>query len=100
MTEPREPLSNAGQRDRQRNEARARELLEQERQFIRAQRRLVAETGLGVIASCAIGLYLVGWAVHTTDARLGEVAFWCGLVVGDIGMVTFLLRHFRRIEDI
>ena len=81
------------------NEARARELEESEREMARASRRLLCETLLGCVVCCALGLFLVSWAVHTTDATLGAISFWSGLLLGDVGMITLLMRHFHRMEE-
>jgi hypothetical protein len=86
-------------RSRQSYETRASELLEQERQQTRAHHRLLAETVLGILMCCVVGLFLVSWAVHTTDARLGGVSFWSGLLIGDVGMVVLLLRHQQKSDE-
>ena len=69
-----------------------------ERALVRAERRLLAETLMGCIACGVAGLFLIGWAVHTTDAGWGGIAFWSGLLIGDVGMVGLLLRHVHRSE--
>jgi hypothetical protein len=81
------------------NDERARELDAMERAGVRARRRLLGETLLGCVACCAVGLFLVSWAVHTTNAALGGVSFWTGLLTGDVGMLTLLMRHFRRADQ-
>ena len=81
------------------NEERARELDALEREGTRARRRLLWETLLGCVVCCAVGLFLVSWAVHTTDARMGGISFWVGLLTGDIGMIGLLVRYFHRTED-
>src|SRR3954469_17674423 len=78
---------------------RARELEELEREVTRSRRRLLGETLTGCVGCSALGLYLVGWAVHTTDPVLGEISFWSGLLLGDVGMISLLMRYFRRIEE-
>ena len=77
------------------NNERTRELDEMERASTRAHRRLLCETLLGCVACCAVGLFFVGWAVHTTNAALGGVSFWTGLLTGDVGTMTILVRSFR-----
>lgn len=89
----------AKHRGRGTNADRARELEELEREVTRARRRLLCETLLGCVVCSALGLYLVGWAVHTTDPVLGGISFWTGLLTGDVGMIALLLRHFRRMEE-
>ena len=80
----------------QTNEERAAELEAAEREFVRGERRLLAETLLGCLAFCSTGLLLVGWAVHTTDPTWAGIAFWTGLLIGDLGMMGLLLRHAHR----
>jgi hypothetical protein len=54
------------------------------------------------IASCffwlAMGLVLMGWALHTTDREYGGIAFLGGLIVGYSGIVVTLARFYRRGE--
>lgn len=90
---------DASHRARSTNEARARELEEMEREIVRANRRLVCETLIGCVACCALGLFFIGWAVHTTNAALGGISFWSGLLLGDVGTIALLVRHFRRMEE-
>jgi hypothetical protein len=96
MTDPVEGSPHAWRRNQQSDETRARELLAEECQLARAERRLLAETLLGCVTCCGVGLFLVGWAIHTTDATLGGIAFWSGLLIGDVGMVSLLVRHYHR----
>ena len=49
---------------------------------------------------CAVGLFLIGWALHTTDGTLGAIAFWSGLLLGDLGMFGLLLRHYHKSETV
>ena len=75
---------------------RAAELAALDRDVVRAERRLLAETLVGCLACCGVGLFLVSWAVHTSDAGWGGIAFWSGLLIGDAGMFGLLLRHALR----
>ncbi|MES2176320.1 MAG: hypothetical protein V4550_00535 [Gemmatimonadota bacterium] len=79
---------------------RAAELLANERETERMARRLLIQTLLGCAICSALGILLVSWAVHTTDAGWAEIAFWGGLLVGDGGMMFLLLRHYRRQEQL
>jgi hypothetical protein len=90
----------ASHRARGAHDARTRDLDAMEREGTRARRRLLWETLLGCVFCCALGLFLVSWAVHTTNASLGGISFWTGLLVGDIGMITLLMRYFQRIGDV
>jgi hypothetical protein len=44
-----------------------------------------ALTALQCVAWCALGLLLVGWSLHTTDATYGRIAFFGGLALGNGG---------------
>jgi hypothetical protein len=46
-----------------------------------------------------LGLYLLGWSVHTTDDRYGWLAFYAGLILGNAGIVFTLLGAYRRGEQ-
>ncbi len=81
------------------DEQRARELERFEREITRAHRRLLCETLLGCVGCAVLGLYLVGWAVHTTDGGMGRISLWVGLLAGDGGMIAFLVRYFRGSEE-
>lgn len=74
---------------RRRDEARAANR-DRTRDFIR--------TGLECMGWCAIGLLGIGWAVHTTDEALGQVAFWAGMGVGNAGWLFSVLGAYRRGE--
>ena len=50
------------------------------------------------VAWLLVGLLLIGYALHTTDERIGRIAFWAGLLVGNGGMVTTLARAYLRGE--
>ena len=48
----------------------------------------------------AVGLYLIAWAVHTTDEGLGAIAFWGGLLVGNAGiLITLGVTYSRAMEE-
>ena len=93
------PQSAAWRSKQPTTEERASELAALERETVRAERRLLAETLLGCVVCCAAGLFLVSWALHTTDAGWGGIAFWSGLLIGDAGMFWLLLRHAHRLEE-
>lgn len=64
----------------------------------RDRRRDFVRTALECIVCSWLGILLVGWALHTTDATYGRVAFWGGLAVGNGGNVFALLSAYRRGE--
>ena len=74
--------------------ARAREA----EQADRDRRRDHVRTALACVGWCALGLLLLGWSVHTTDAGLGGIAFLAGLAAGNGGIVFTLLAAYRRGE--
>lgn len=74
--------------------ARARRLADDERAYRRrVWRRRLAQL-LGCVGSCAAGLYLLGLSFHLSHPGNARIAFWGGLLVGNLGMfVTLLLAH-------
>ena len=75
---------------------RRRELAESEAE--RARRRELIRAGALCIGWMLLGLYLLGWSVHTTDYLYGRIAFFGGLIVGNAGIVYTLLATYRRLE--
>ncbi|MEA3247533.1 MAG: hypothetical protein U9Q74_15375 [Gemmatimonadota bacterium] len=80
-------------------EERAAELLRAERVAWRDRLKDAIRTGLECFAWCAVGLFLVGYAVHVTDEKTGQVAFYGGLVIGNSGIVASLYFAFLRARD-
>ena len=64
----------------------------------RDRRRDLLRTAAACVAWCALGLFLVAWSFHTTDVRLGRVAFLGGLILGNGGIVWVLAAAYRRGE--
>jgi hypothetical protein len=79
-------------------EERAAELARAELLVRRDIRRAFLGALLGCAASLAVGLALMGWAIHTTDPALGQIAFLSGLILGYTGIVTTLARYYLRGE--
>jgi hypothetical protein len=65
----------------------------------RARRRDLVRAGALCVVWMLVGVYLLGWSVHTTDERYGWLAFYGGLIVGNGGMVFTLLAAYRRGEE-
>lgn len=68
---------------------------------LRARRdmwRDLAGTGVLCMVWCAVGLGLVGMAMHVVG-DIGWVYFWAGLLVGNGGIVFTLARAYRRGAD-
>lgn len=79
-------------------EERAAELARDEHLTERDVRRALALTIVGCFVWLLVGLALIGWALHTMDVELGEIAFLGGLIVGYAGMATTLARYYLRGE--
>ena len=48
---------------------------------------------------CVAGLYLMGLGFHVSDAALGRVLFYAGLVAGNSGIIASLYFSFLRARD-
>jgi hypothetical protein len=75
---------------------RAREIAEREADQDR--RRELVRAGALCIAWMLVGLYLLGWSMHTTDYTYGRIAFYSGVIVGNAGIIFTLLETYRRLE--
>ena len=54
----------------------------------------------GCLGSTATGGALIGFALHTADEGWGQVAFWGGLLVGNLGwFVTLVLTYLEADAD-
>lgn len=76
---------------------RAREAAEIEADRIR--RRDMIRTGAACVMWMLLGLYLLGWSMHTTDDRYARAAFYGGVIIGNAGIIFTLLRAYRRGEQ-
>ncbi len=77
-------------------EERAEELLALEREAEREERAATARTLISCFAWVLIGLALMSYAVHTTDLRVGGMAYWAGLLLGNGGVLLTLIGAFLR----
>ena len=75
---------------------RAREAAELETE--RARRRALVRAAAWCVAWMLLGLYLLGWSMHTTDFAYGRIAFYGGVIVGNAGIIYTLLNTHRRLE--
>lgn len=75
---------------------RAAQLLADERAGARERRRDYLVALIGALGSVALGLMFLGQAVHTTDARIGGVFFWAGLLIGNGGWFASMAWALRR----
>lgn len=55
-------------------------------------------TALACLAFSAVGILLIGAALHTTNEWTGRIAFWGGLGLGNSGIIFTLLAAYRRGE--
>lgn len=62
-------------------------------------RRWWATRILGIFGSCAVGLVLVAYSLHTTNERWAGVLFWAGLLLGNCGMFLTLLVTALQAND-
>jgi protein-S-isoprenylcysteine O-methyltransferase Ste14 len=64
----------------------------------RDKARALLITGLLCVCWCLLGLLAFGFALHTTDAMLGEVFRWTAYVVTYGGISVTLARAYVRGE--
>ena len=81
-------------------EERALELEQLEKELRKQTRSLYLRYGLEYAVWFSIGLFLLGWSMHTTDSRYAGLAFWGGLILGDGGMLLTLVRARREAEKL
>ena len=79
-------------------EERAAQLLAAESAAGRDRWRDHARTAASCVGWLVLGLFLVAWAVHTTNQRWAGSAFWGGLVIGNSGLLMTLVAAYRRGE--
>lgn len=77
----------------------ARERLETERLATHDSRRALARTCLECLGSCALGLFIMAFALHTTDVMMGKVYWYGGMAVGYSGILMALIGAHRRGEQ-
>jgi hypothetical protein len=87
MPLPREVLERIGE-----------ERLAAQLQADRDRRRLWLRTGILCVIWPLLGLSLVAWSIHTTDAFYAEIAFWAGLGIGDGATLFTLVSAWRTAE--
>jgi hypothetical protein len=80
-----------------REEMSARRAQENERAG-RDKARALIWTAVRCVAWSAAGLFCLMWSAHTTDVKLGWIAFWGGLLIGNGGVLWTLIRAYLRGE--
>ena len=76
------------------------ERLASERETTRYGRRVMLWALLGCVASCALGMLLLGVAFWVNDRDTGLVFFWTGLVLGYSGMTFSLSYAYLKGEEL
>lgn len=85
---------------RQTPEERAAELAAAARAYRRRWRRRWLRVLAGCAGSTAGAIALIGYALHTTDKGWGQIAFWGGLLLGNLGwFVTLVLTYLEAEAD-
>lgn len=75
---------------------RAAELDALQRAADRDTRRRWMARAVGAFGSVALGLYLMAWGLHLTDQGWANIAFWGGLLLGNLGVFITLLVTYRQ----
>lgn len=78
---------------------RAAQLAQEERALAARVRRWWVTRIAGLFGSCMFGLMLVAWSLHTTNQRWAAVAFWAGLLLGNVGMFVTLIVTAIQAND-
>ncbi len=55
-------------------------------------------TAMACLGWCALGIFCLGWSMHTTDMMLGRAAFCAGVGIGNGGILFTLLHAYRKGE--
>jgi hypothetical protein len=90
--------SSVWQRPRPTPDERALELEEFEKARRSSMRSIYVRYGFEYLVWLVVGLFLLGWSMHTTDTRYASLAFWGGIGLGDGGMLMALVRARREME--
>ena len=77
---------------------RAIELEQFERDVQKQKRLLYLRYGFEYTVWFIVGIFLLGWSLHTTDTRYAGLAFWGGIALGDAGMLWALVRARHEAE--
>jgi hypothetical protein len=80
-------------------EERAAHLLAMEREAVRIVRRRFGLAILLCFLWATIGLVLMGWSMTTDNQQLAGIAFWGGILTGDVGILATLMYTYYRAED-
>jgi hypothetical protein len=79
---------------------RAVQLEAQHREHVRERRRTWLTRAVGAFGSVGVGLYLMGWGLHLRDPGWAGIAFWGGLLLGNLGVfATLLVTYLQPVAD-
>lgn len=78
------------------SDSRAAELQADDREDRRWNWAQTLRTAALLVASVFLGMFLMAWSVHTTDARYAGAAFWSGLIIGNGGVLVSMLMVLAR----
>jgi hypothetical protein len=73
-----------------------RERLAAEHEMRKVELLRMLRTCVELVASCLVGVVIMGFAFWVTDKQLGEILLLSGMVVGYTGMALTLAAAFRR----
>ena len=80
-------------------EERALQIEQREKDLREQTRALYIRYGLEYVGWLLIGLYLMFWALHTTDSEYAGFCFYGGIGIGDAGMLWTLVRARRAADE-
>jgi hypothetical protein len=61
--------------------------------------RANVQAALMCVAWSAVGLFIMGWGLHTTDPDLGQVAWKAGMIVGYTGILLTVVRWYLKARE-
>ena len=75
---------------------RAADLEALERSVRRQIRWVYARAVALCLLSMLVALAAIGWSFHSTDEESAQIAFWGGLIIGNVGIMWTLLATYKR----
>lgn len=65
----------------------------------RAYRWELARVCVECIGSCFLGLFIIGFGLHSTDLDTAKIALWSGMLAGTAGVYGSVISAYRRGEQ-
>jgi hypothetical protein len=81
------------------SEQRAQEIEELERADRAMRRYAYARFGFEYLVWFVIGVAMMFWSFRLSDGQTANLWFWGGMIVGDTGMLTVLVRVQRYFDE-